>query len=54
MWANFAKIFEEEGADNVVWVMDFSWDIRENLWIADLLWPEAVEIGWLFFNMFQF
>ena len=54
MWDTFDMIFKEEGADNVVWVMDFSWDIRDNLWIADLLWPQNVEVGWLFWNMFQF
>ena len=54
MWDNFALIFEEEGADNVVWVMDYSWDIREKFELADLLWPKNVKIDWLFWNMFQF
>ena len=54
MWERFDRIFQEEGATNAVYVMDFSWDIRDDLHLADLLWPRNVNIQWLFWNMFQF
>ena len=53
MWANFVRIFEEEGADNVVWVMDYSVKIREHFDVAEKLWPENNVVQWLFFNLFQ-
>lgn len=52
MIRNFDKIFKMAGADNVVWVMDYSWNIRNNIDLAVALWPQDVKIGWLFFNMF--
>lgn len=52
MIRNFDKIFKMAGADNVVWVMDYSWNIRDNIDLAVALWPQDVKIGWLFFNMF--
>ena len=51
---NFDKIFREEGADNAVWAIDYSWFIQDNPDFAVDLWPQDVEIGWLLFNMFQF
>ena len=54
MIRNFDRIFKEKGADNVIWVMDYSWNIRDTPDLAVGLWPQDVEIGWLFFNMFQF
>lgn len=54
MWEHFAEIFEEEGACNAVFILDFSWDIREDLHLIEMLWPKNVNIQWLFFNMFQF
>ena len=30
MWANFVKIFKEEGVDNVIWIMDYSADVRNH------------------------
>ena len=54
MWERFDLIFKEAGADNAVFVLDFSWDVRDNLEFIDLLWPRNVNIQWLFFNMFQF
>ena len=53
-WNNFARIFEEEGVDNVSWVMDFSWNVRDRLDSIDKLMPRDVPIDWLFFNIFQF
>ena len=53
-WSNFARIFAEEEVDNVSWVMDFSWNIRERLHTIDELMPRDVPIDWLFFNLFQF
>ena len=54
MLRKFDQIFKEEGTDNVVWVMDYSWEIRNELELAVDIWPQDVEIGWLFFNLFQF
>ena len=31
MLRKFDQIFKEEGTDNVVWVMDYSWEIRNEL-----------------------
>lgn len=52
MWANFVKIFEEQEADNVVWVMDYSFSIRNEPQLAVDLWPEGNVVQWLFFNIF--
>ena len=52
MLRKFDQIFKEEGTDNVVWVMDYSWEIRNELDLAVNIWPQDVEIGWLFFNLF--
>ena len=54
VWHHFVEIFEEEGATNAVYVLDFSWDIRDNLDLIELLWPKDIDIQWLFFNMFQY
>ena len=54
MWKNFVRIFEEEGADNVVWIMDYSFKIKDRNQIAIDLWPEDNVVQWLFFNIFQF
>ena len=54
MIRRFDTIFKEEGAENAVWVMDYSWEIRDKLDLAADIWPQDVEIGWLFFNLFQF
>ena len=54
MRANFDRIFKEEGVDNVVWVMDFSWNIRDHPDLAVDLWPDVDNVTWLFWNMFQF
>jgi len=40
MWKNFVKIFKEEGATNVVWVMDYSNNILKTPELAVKLWPE--------------
>ena len=54
MIRRFDTLFKEEEATNVIWVMDYSWNIRDTPDLAVELWPQDVEIGWLFFNMFQF
>ena len=54
MRANFDRIFKEEGVNNVVWVMDFSWNIRDHPDMAVELWPDVDNVSWLFWNMFQF
>lgn len=54
MYANFVKVFEDEGVDNVVWVMDYSFEIRSHPDRAVELWPDNNVVGWLFFNLFQF
>ena len=51
-WSNFARIFAEERVDNVSWVMDFSWDVRQRLEMIDELMPRNVSVDWLFFNLF--
>ena len=33
-WRRFNQLFKEEGADNAVWVMDYSWNIRDKLDLA--------------------
>ena len=52
MWENFASIFEEEGAKNAIFAMEFSTNISDNFDFADLLWPRNVNIEWLFWNNF--
>lgn len=52
MWENFVRIFEEEGTDNVVWVMDYSAAIKKNWQLAVDLWPSDDVVQWLFFNLF--
>ena len=54
MWKNFVRIFEKEGVDNVVWIMDYSFNVRNQLQVAIDLWPEDNVVQWLFFNIFQF
>jgi hypothetical protein len=53
MYRHFIEVFEQEGVDNVVWVMDYSYEIRHDLDAAVNLWP-GPEVSWLFFNVFQF
>lgn len=55
MYLNFVKVFQEfeGGVDNVVWVMDYSFEIRTNPDLAVELWP-GDDVTWLFFNVFQF
>lgn len=53
MYQHFISIFEEEQVDNVVWIMDYSFDIRNNPELAVSLWP-GDKVTWLFFNVFQF
>lgn len=53
MFHHFIDIFKDEGVDNVVWVMDYSFEIRLDLDLAVELWP-GPEVTWLFFNLFQF
>lgn len=56
MWKNFVRIFNDEGVDNVVWIMDYSFNIRLDggAEAAAELWPEDNVVSWLFFNVFQF
>ena len=52
MWANFVEKFESKGVSNVVWIMDFSFEIRENIELAVKIWPDNNVVDWLFFNVF--
>ena len=54
MWKNFVRIFDEVGVTNVVWIMDYSVNVRHNLDAAIALWPEDNVVQWLFHNLFQF
>ena len=54
MWRNFVRIFNDVGADNVVWIMDYSYNIRFDNDLAVRLWPENNVVQWLFWNVFQF
>jgi len=53
MYRHFIDVFREEEVDNVVWIMDYSYDIRNDPDLAVRLWP-GIEVTWLFFNVFQF
>ena len=53
MFANFDRIFKEEGVTNHLWAMDFGGGIIDKHFLAKDLWPD-VEISWLMWNMFQF
>merc|ERR1712187_156460 len=49
-------IFKEEGANNVVWVLDFSHKCEFDKSYCDVipkLIPTDGSVGWLFWNMFQ-
>ena len=54
MWKNFVRIFEDKQVDNVVWAMDYSFDVRDTPELLVELWPDDNVVGWLFFNVFQF
>lgn len=54
MWRNFVRIFNDNEVENVVWVMDYSYEIRLNPQLAVELWPENNVVSWLMFNVFQF
>lgn len=54
MWKNFVKIFKKNKVDNVVWVMDYSFEIQYNPELAIRMWPDDEVVDWLFFNVFQF
>ena len=51
MYQHFIDVFREEEVDNVVWIMDYSYDIRLDPDLAVRLWPGS-EVTWLFFNVF--
>ena len=54
MWKNFVRIFEEEiEVENVVWVMDYSFNVRDHPDVAVRMWPDDNKVSWLFFNIFQ-
>ena len=54
MWKNFVRIFDDNQVDNVEWIMDYSFNIRDNPDLAIALWPDDEVVSWLFFNVFQF
>jgi len=56
MWKAFAHGFEEANVKNVVWAMDYSTRATHEEYhpVLAALWPNDVQIDWLFFNMFQY
>ena len=40
MWKNFVRIFEDNQVENVVWAMDYSYDIRDTPELLIELWPD--------------
>lgn len=55
MWDDFLRIFEEEGATNVIWAMEFSANMKakKNFAYAAKIWPNSDKIKWLFLNVVQ-
>ena len=52
MYAHFVKIFEEEGATNVVYGVDYAWQIQYYPELAIDLYPQDLGLKWVFFNIF--
>ena len=49
----FYDVFRDQGVENAVWALDYSWDIQFDPDLAVDLWPGEI-VDWLFFHVYQF